>query len=147
MGKLERRLKRALNSLIWDIVTLPFRLIYLFFRWLFSSKRINKDGYVITASESGKDKYEHRLIAEEILGRRLARWEVVHHINGRRNDNKPSNLCVMPREDHDRYHKWYDWIYKTYRKHPRRATQLKKLVENYNGILLEDYPNRKTGSE
>lgn len=144
MGKLERQLKRAIKALLWDIVKLPFTLIYLFFRWAFSDKRLSKDGYIIKTTTHGKDKYEHRIVAEEILNRRLARWEVVHHINGRRNDNRPSNLCVMSRENHDRYHAWYDWLHKTYRKHPRRATQLKKLVETYNGILLEDDSNKKT---
>lgn len=146
MRKSERRLKKALKALIWGIVTAPFRLIHLFFHWSFSEKRHSKNGYVLRTSASGKDIYEHRLIAEEILGRHLAPWEVVHHINGRRNDNNPSNLCVMPREDHDRFHAWYDWAYKTYRKRPRRSTQLKKIVENCNGILLEDYPNKKIGS-
>ncbi len=86
----------------------------------------------------GTDQYEHRLVAEEILERRLVFGEVVHHINGRRDDNRPENLCVMSRVNHDRYHAWYDWIHKTYGRYPKRQTQLKKLREDFNGILLED---------
>ena len=45
--------------------------------------------------------YEHRLIAEEkILGRKLAKNEVVHHKNGKRWDNRIVNLEVMDRSEH-----------------------------------------------
>lgn len=41
---------------------------------------------------------------EGILGRRLRRDEVVHHINGDRRDNRPENLEVMTRAAHSRHH-------------------------------------------
>lgn len=45
--------------------------------------------------------YEHRLIAEEkILGRKLAKDEIVHHKNGKRWDNRVVNLEVMNKADH-----------------------------------------------
>lgn len=38
--------------------------------------------------------YEHRLIAEQKLSRRLNAGEVVHHINGVKIDNRPENIEV-----------------------------------------------------
>jgi HNH endonuclease len=120
--------------------------IFRFIGWLISNKRTNADGYIVRKSEAGHDELEHRAIAENILGRRLSRWEIVHHINGKTSDNRVSNLCVMDGIEHDRYHKWYDWIYKTYGRYPRRETQLKKLKENFKGILLIDVKSKEPGT-
>jgi hypothetical protein len=49
-----------------------------------------------------KDKklFEHRIIMEEILGRKLKSNEIVHHIDENRLNNHPSNLQVMIRNQH-----------------------------------------------
>jgi len=47
---------------------------------------------------------EHQMVAEWIAGRNLAEDEVVHHINFVKTDNRPENLKIMSKSDHDSYH-------------------------------------------
>lgn len=47
---------------------------------------------------------EHRYLMEQKLGRKLDRKEVVHHINGDRQDNRIENLEIMSLSDHTRMH-------------------------------------------
>lgn len=49
---------------------------------------------------------EHRLVAEEKLGRFLKRQETVHHIDENKTNNIPENLIVFrTNADHSRFHK------------------------------------------
>jgi hypothetical protein len=51
-----------------------------------------KDGYVVHIIGQGVWTYEHRVVMEQMLGRRLRPGESVHHINGVKHDNRPENL-------------------------------------------------------
>jgi len=62
-------------------------------------------GYLRTYNAEGKRTPEHRLIAEQMIGRPILPNEHVHHINGVRDDNRPDNLSVLPASDHIRLHK------------------------------------------
>lgn len=102
-----------------------------------SSKNGYKDhqGYIIL---DGTSEYEHRHIAKQILHRNLLPNEVVHHINGKRSDNRLINLCVMDRHQHELFHAWIDWKKKKSGSYPSFPEQKRLLRERHNGILLEN---------
>ena len=47
---------------------------------------------------------QHRLIMERLLRRLLAPGEVVHHLDGNRSNNDPSNLWLLSASEHHRLH-------------------------------------------
>lgn len=50
-------------------------------------------------------RHEHRVVAEQMLGRPLQRGEIVHHIDGNKHNNAPENLQVMSQSDHMKLHR------------------------------------------
>jgi hypothetical protein len=70
------------------------------------AKRLGPDGYIEVKTEDGQKHWPlaHRVVMERLLGRRLATFEHVHHINGVKDDNRPENLEVMGNAEHQLIH-------------------------------------------
>lgn len=75
--------------------------------------------------------FEHIVVAEKKLGRFIGRDEIVHHINGDKQDNRPDNLEVMKRSAHVNYHM------KSGKNIQELLAKLKQYEDKY-GILTDD---------
>ncbi len=56
------------------------------------------------AIKKGRYIAEHRYNLEQKIGRLLERYEVAHHLNGDKRDNRPENLEVLTNKEHNKYH-------------------------------------------
>lgn len=68
-----------------------------------SGTTINSAGYKCI-KVGDKYLYEHRLIMEEFLNRKLDKNEVVHHKDGNKLNNDLNNLELMTKHEHDIFH-------------------------------------------
>ena len=63
-----------------------------------------KTYYKKITHKNGKQQDFHRYLYEQHLGRKLTRYEVVHHINGDITDNRIENLQLMTLSEHGKLH-------------------------------------------
>ena len=66
-----------------------------------------KARYRQVKTPDGRKMLEHRYVMEQVLGRRLERWEQVHHRNHNRLDNRPENLELVTSKQHGLRHTWH----------------------------------------
>ena len=100
-----------------------------------------KNGY-ITICIGNKKYYEHRLVMEEHLGRKLKNTEQVHHINGIKTDNRIENLRLINHNEHASYHAKANGLGKRKGIEPPNKTDkatIEKVQElRSKGLLLND---------
>lgn len=102
-------------------------------------RRCNRFGYIqIWKPEHPRAKgnngyvFEHILVMEKKLGRYIKHpKEVIHHINGIRDDNRKENLILLKRQKHSRKHKLEEYDKKGRLTEEEKIRRRKKAVNNY----------------
>jgi len=71
------------------------------------ARKIDKSGYILVKDPNNFRAYirEHRLVMQQHIGRQLEAWELVHHLNSIKNDNRIENLIIITASEHMRRHK------------------------------------------
>lgn len=66
--------------------------------------RTNSSGYQQFRDRTGKWVLTHRRVAEKLVGGKIYSGREVHHIDGNKSNNRPSNLMIVSKAEHRRIH-------------------------------------------
>lgn len=78
--------------------------------WQGGKDKLNIYGYVyefdptMPPTRGGRYYPRYRRVIEEVIGRKLAKHETVHHINGIKTDDRPENLYLCTLSSHRKMH-------------------------------------------
>jgi hypothetical protein len=99
-------------------------------------RRPNKKGTIRKGyrvhTVNGKRIPEHRSVMARVIGRSLTPDEHVHHINGRRLDNRPENLMILTNQEHKLLHFKVGW-----RIHEYSLDALLNLQEEIGSLIAK----------
>ena len=65
---------------------------------------IKKSGYIVMTMGENKDRGQHIVFMEQMIGRPLAPGECVHHKDHDKSNNAPDNLVLLTLSEHSRLH-------------------------------------------
>lgn len=69
----------------------------------FKFKKLGKECHKYkTITVNGRQIREHRYIMQQYIGRKLEKWEHVHHIDGNSMNNKITNLIILSNSAHQK---------------------------------------------
>ncbi|MBO7423090.1 MAG: HNH endonuclease [Oscillospiraceae bacterium] len=110
-------------------------------------EKIRMSEYEMT-QKGGKQRAVHILLMEQALGRPLKDNEVVHHINGVKDDNRLENLQVMDRGEHTKLHKTgitlsTDTLEKLREAHKGQSSKKRKLNREQTREIAERLKNQE----
>jgi hypothetical protein len=68
--------------------------------------RTNNNGYQqFKDPRTGNWEYTHRRVAEKLVGGKIYSGREVHHMDGDKRNNRPSNLAVLSKAQHRSIHR------------------------------------------
>lgn len=137
-------ISRAINSSgAWRCKTCTLKMRNQTNAFPDGSKRIVCGGY-LEVKVNGEWIREHRHVAEEALGRKLKRGEVVHHKDGCRTNNSPENLEIMTNGRHTTLHSTGRVCKSETREKMRNKAKLRHIPKK---LSLEDVLNIRSDYE
>lgn len=102
-----------------------------YIRVLKTDHPFNNKGYV----------YEHRLVMEEYLGRFLQPWEIIHHINEIKLDNRIDNFFLTTSPEHSIIHREGSVA------SPKRRSDQRAIMKERNSKRKKDSSGRFVKSD
>lgn len=105
--------------------------------WNYKNGRV--EGEYARILVDGKYIREHRYLMEKVIGRKLNKGEVVHHIDGNSRNNSISNLALMESGEHTRLH-----VKGKRHKKTKYPICIKLPIPNNEGEILSILPEYRT---